>query len=69
MDKMIEISAIVENEYKNNLFFKSDMSHNYTNNIHMPRDDNNFCFKNFKKILSENQININTYDLVDKKKN
>ncbi len=68
MSKMIEVSAIVQNEYKNNLFFKSDMPQITPNNIHVPRDDENFCFKNFRKILSENQININTYDLVDEKK-
>ena len=35
------------------------------NNIPVPRDDDNKCYKNFKENLFKNGININTSDLVD----
>ena len=38
---------------------------NLPNNISVPRDDDNKCYKNFKENLFKNGININTSDLVD----
>ena len=50
-----------------NLFFDSKMPQVIPNRISIPRDDNNQCFKIFKKTF-ENGININTHDLVDQSK-
>ena len=65
---MIEVSAVVQQDYTKNLFFDSKMPQVIPNKISIPRDDNNECFKIFKKKLFENGININTHDLVDQSK-
>lgn len=64
---MIEVSAVVQDEYLNNLFFDKMMPQVRPENINIPRDDGNICFHDFKKKLLLNGININTYDLIKKK--
>ena len=65
---MLEVAAVVQSEYKNNLFFDHKMPQVMPNNKPIARDDMNSCFKELKKIFFKNGININTYDLVDMKK-
>ena len=65
---MLEVAAIVQDDYLNNLFFSEKMPQVIPNNIPVPRDDDNKCFKVFKDTLFKNGININTYDLVDNDK-
>ena len=48
---MIEVSAVVQQDYTKNLFFDSKMPQVIPNKISIPRDDNNECFKIFKKLF------------------
>jgi len=64
---MIEVAAVVQDEYLNNLFFDKKMPQVTPEGAIISRDDDNICFFNFKKKLFLNGININTYDLIKKK--
>ena len=45
---MLEVAAIVQDDYLNNLFFSEKMPQVIPNNIPVPRDDDNKCFKVLK---------------------